>query len=79
MNPEKRARQQIDLLLQQSDWIVEDRSQTNLAAERGVASAKLRCGWCCGNDEDSPRATKPVAFLRDILQVKIHQLVAKGW
>jgi type I restriction enzyme R subunit len=37
MNPEQRARQQIDLLLQQSGWIVQARSQTNLAAGPGVA------------------------------------------
>lgn len=43
MTPEERARQQIDLLLQQSGWIVQDRSQTNLAAGLGVAirEAKL--------------------------------------
>ncbi len=33
----KRARRQIDLLLEQSGWIVQDRSQTNLAAGPGVA------------------------------------------
>src|SRR5271166_4455083 len=37
MTPEERARQQIDLLLQQSGWIVQDRSGTNLAAGPGVA------------------------------------------
>jgi hypothetical protein len=37
MTPKKRARQQIDLLLQQSGWIVQDRSQINLAAGPGVA------------------------------------------
>ena len=37
MTPEQRARQQIDLLLQQCGWIVQDRSQTNLAAGPGVA------------------------------------------
>ena len=29
MTPEERAPQQIDLLLQQSGWIVQDRSQIN--------------------------------------------------
>jgi type I restriction enzyme, R subunit len=37
MTPEQRARQQIDFLLQQSRWIVQDRSQTNLSAGPGVA------------------------------------------
>jgi type I restriction enzyme, R subunit len=37
MTPEQRARQQIDLLLQQSGWIVQDRSQRNLATGPGVA------------------------------------------
>jgi hypothetical protein len=46
MTPEQRARQQIDLLPQQSSWIVEDRSQTNLAAGPGVAirEALLKTG-----------------------------------
>ena len=37
MTPEEKARQQIDLLLQQSGWILQDRSQINLAAGPGVA------------------------------------------
>src|ERR1700730_13729969 len=37
MTPEQRARQQIDLLLQQCGWIVQNRSETNLAAGPGVA------------------------------------------
>ena len=46
MTPEERARQQIDLLLQQSGWIVQDRSQINLAAGPGVAirEAVLKTG-----------------------------------
>jgi len=46
MTPEERAHQQIDLLLQQSGWIVHDRSQTNLAASPGVAirEALLKTG-----------------------------------
>jgi type I restriction enzyme R subunit len=46
MTPEERARQQIDLLLQQSGWIVQDRSQINLAAGPGVAirQAVLKTG-----------------------------------
>jgi hypothetical protein len=35
MTPEERARQQIDLLLQQSGWIVQDRFETNLATAPG--------------------------------------------
>ena len=42
MTPEERARQQIDLLLQQSGWIVQDRSQTNLAAGVGLAIREAR-------------------------------------
>lgn len=37
MTPEQRAPPQIDSLLQQCGWIVQDRSQTNLAARPGVA------------------------------------------
>jgi len=37
MTPEEKARQQIDLLLQQSGWIIQDRSQVNLVAGPGVA------------------------------------------
>jgi type I restriction enzyme R subunit len=37
MTPEQRARQQIDLLLQQCGWIVLDRCQRNLATGPGVA------------------------------------------
>jgi type I restriction enzyme R subunit len=37
MTLEERARQQIDLLLQPSGWIVQDRSQINLSAGTGVA------------------------------------------
>src|ERR1700751_6044336 len=46
MTPEERARQQIDLLLQQSGWIVQDRSQNNLSAGPPVAicEAVLKTG-----------------------------------
>jgi type I restriction enzyme, R subunit len=46
MTPEEKARQQIDLLLQQSGWIVQDRTQINLAADPGIAirEAALRTG-----------------------------------
>ncbi len=46
MTPEKRPRQQIDLLLQQSGWIVQDRSGINLSAGPGVAirEALLKTG-----------------------------------
>ena len=37
MTPEEKARQQIDLLLQQCGRIIQDRSQANLAAGPGVA------------------------------------------
>ena len=46
MTPEERAWRQIDLLLQQSGWIVQDRSQINLSAGLGVAvrEAMLKTG-----------------------------------
>jgi type I restriction enzyme R subunit len=46
MTPEQRARQQIDLLLQQCGWVVQNRSETNLSAGPGVAirEALLRTG-----------------------------------
>jgi len=46
MTPEEMTRQQIDLLLQQSGWIVQDRPQINLAAGPGVAvrEAVLKTG-----------------------------------
>ena len=37
MTPQEKARQQIDLLLQQSGRVVQGRSQINLAAGSGVA------------------------------------------
>jgi len=37
MKPEERARQQIDDLLQQAGWAVQDRERINLGAKRGVA------------------------------------------
>jgi type I restriction enzyme R subunit len=40
MTPEEKARQQIDLLLQQSGWIIQDRSRINLSADPGVAIRK---------------------------------------
>jgi type I restriction enzyme, R subunit len=43
MTQEERARQQIDLLLQQCGWIVQNRSETNLAAGPGV-EALLKTG-----------------------------------
>jgi len=65
MTPEERARQQIDLLLQQSGWIVQDRSQINLAAGPGVASAKICCGGVSGNDESFTGSYKTrAAFTR---------------
>ena len=46
MKPEESARQQIDLLLQQSGWFIQDRSQINLTAGTGVAirEAVLKTG-----------------------------------
>jgi type I restriction enzyme R subunit len=46
MTPEQRARQQIDSLLQQCGWIVQNRSETNLTAGPGVAirEALLKTG-----------------------------------
>jgi hypothetical protein len=45
MTPEEKARQQIDLLFQQSVWIVQDRSQINLDSAPGVAIREvLRIG-----------------------------------
>jgi type I restriction enzyme R subunit len=46
MTPEEKARQQIDLLLQKSGWIIQDRSKVNLAAGPGVAirEALLKTG-----------------------------------
>src|SRR5260370_34259338 len=46
MTPEEKARRQIDQVLQQSGWIVQDRSQTNLVAGPGVVirEAKLKTG-----------------------------------
>jgi type I restriction enzyme, R subunit len=46
MTPEQRARQQIDFLLQQCGWIVQNRSETNLTAGPGVAirEALLKTG-----------------------------------
>ena len=46
MNSEQGTRQQIDLLLGQSGWIIQDRSQINLATEPGVAilEALLKTG-----------------------------------
>src|SRR5271165_420974 len=49
MTPEERARQLLDPLLLQSGWIVQDRSQTNLAAGLGVA---IREALLKGGDAD---------------------------
>ncbi len=37
MKPEEKARQQIDLLLQQCGWLVQDYRQVNLSAGSGIA------------------------------------------
>lgn len=37
MTPEAKARQQIDLKLQQAGWIIQDLAQLNLGAGIGVA------------------------------------------
>lgn len=46
MTPEEKARQQIDLLLQESGWIIQDLSNINLSAGPGVAirEALLKTG-----------------------------------
>jgi hypothetical protein len=46
MTPEERPRRQNDLLLQQSGWIFQDRTQINLAGGPGVAvrEALLKTG-----------------------------------
>jgi type I restriction enzyme R subunit len=41
MTPEKRARQHIDLLLQQSGWIIQDCSRINLSVGAGVAVCEV--------------------------------------
>lgn len=47
VTPEQRARQQIDHLLRQAGWAVQDREQMNLFAGRGVAvrEAHLQTGF----------------------------------
>jgi len=37
MKPEEQARQNIDELLQQAGWVVQDRKQFNAGASKGVA------------------------------------------
>ena len=37
MTPEEQSRKEIDSLLQQSGWLVQDQSAINLSASRGVA------------------------------------------
>jgi hypothetical protein len=65
MTPEQRARQQIDPLLQQSGWIVQDRSQTNLAAGPGVAIREALFRRVGGNCEGFTRSYKTgAAFTR---------------
>jgi hypothetical protein len=74
MTPEQRARQQIDLLLQQCGWIVQNRSETNLAAGPGVAirEALLKTVWV-PIAKASPEVRKYVELSRAISQVKIYQ------
>jgi type I restriction enzyme, R subunit len=40
-DPEKLARQEIDALLGQCGWVVQDKNAVNLAASRGVAVREL--------------------------------------
>ena len=42
MTPEERARQQIDTLLVQCGWIIQNRSEVNLSAGIGVAIREAR-------------------------------------
>ena len=41
MTPEEKARQQIDAILSRCGWIVQDKSQMNLHAAKGVALREL--------------------------------------
>jgi hypothetical protein len=41
MTPEEKARQQIDAILSLCGWIVQDKSQMNLHAVKGVAPREL--------------------------------------
>jgi len=43
MNPEAKARQQIDALLTAAGWAVQDRAAMNLFTKQGVAKFKSRC------------------------------------
>jgi type I restriction enzyme R subunit len=75
MTPEERARQKIDLLLQQSGWIVQDRSQINLAAGPGVAirEALLKTGEAdyllfAGGKAIATVEAKPEGYTRNTLR-----------
>ncbi|MFZ4616340.1 MAG: hypothetical protein ACOYM2_09135, partial [Rectinemataceae bacterium] len=41
-NPEQRARDSIDVLLSEAGWLVQDQSQLNLSADRGVILRECR-------------------------------------
>jgi hypothetical protein len=73
MTPEQRARQQIDLLLQESGWIVQDRPQTNLTAGPGVA---IREALLKGGEADSSRPF-PNQLYDSNRQIK--DVVPKAW
>ena len=75
MTSEEEARQQIDLFLQQAGWIIQDRSQINLAAGPGVAvrEAMLKTGEAdyllfAGGKAIATIEAKPVA-VRPVLGV----------
>jgi hypothetical protein len=75
MTPEQRARQQIDLLLQQCGWIVQSRAETNLAAGPGVAirEARLKTGEAdyllfAGGKAHATAEVKPEGYTLPVLK-----------
>ena len=77
MTPEQRARQQIDLILQQCGWIIQDRSETNLAAGPGVATGGAGRNRGSGSDETSIEGYKTLAAFMH-LAIKYSQIDHKG-
>jgi hypothetical protein len=76
MTPEENARQQIDLLLQQSGWIVQDRS---LAAGPGVAIREAALRWCEWQRRKLHRKLQKHVQVSRVIKVKILQLIATEW
>jgi len=54
MTPEEKARQQIDAILSRCGWTVQDKSQMNLHAAKGVALRELSF-----KSGESPKTSKP--------------------